>query len=256
MNKRSERFLSIREKFKTNRYLFITFFASTLVLLLPIAFNLFPTMQESVEKIEMQTRNNGSKVLNGQVICEAMNLGDVINIKISGNLTELYNYQNLFQTSDLNSGIRFEIDGLGQGGLLIGSYAADAYSGLSIPEKFVVGPFDISIRIKDGSTVLVSFLNQKTQKVFTGLKPKCDNVIVGYGYDSTRVIKGEIQFVATILDSKPRFVPSWLNNGVRVDWFRALISSLFFFTALSTAFKMSSDIEYKTENAHEKEDRV
>ena len=90
--------MSIRENFKTNKYLTVAFLFSTLVLLLPIVFNLFPTMQESVEKIEMQTRNNGSKVLNGQVICEAMNLGDVIKIKISGNLTELYNYQNLFQT--------------------------------------------------------------------------------------------------------------------------------------------------------------
>jgi hypothetical protein len=213
-------------------------------------------MQESVEKIEMQTLNNGSKVLNGQVICEAMNFGDEINIKISGNLTELYDYQNLFQTSDLNSGIRFEIDELGQGGLLIGSSAADGYSGLSIPEKFVVGPFDISIGINDGSTVVVSFMNQTTEKVFTGLKPICDNFIVGYGYDSSRVIKGEIQFVATTSYLKPRFIPSWLDTGVRVDWFRALISSMFFFTALFIAFKMSSDAEDETENAHEKQDCV
>jgi hypothetical protein len=221
-----------------------------------MAFNLFPTTQESVERIEMQTRNKGLKVLNGQAICQAMNVGDEINIKISGNLTELYNYQNLFQTSDLNSGIRFEIDGFGQGGLLIGSYSSDAYSGLSIPEKFAVGPFNFSIRIKDGATVLVAFLNQNTEKVFTGLKPKCDNFIVGYGYDPTRVIKGEVRFEATILDSKPRFVPSWLDNGVRVDWFRALISSLFFFAALSIAFKMSSDTEDETHNAHEIQDRI
>ena len=256
MNPRSKGFLSVRGRIKTNKYFLIIFLASTLVLLLPVLFNLLPTIQDSVLTIEKQTRNNGSKVLNGQAICQAMNFGDEINFRISGTLTELYNYQNLFQTSDLNSGIRFEIDGFGQGGLLIGSYAADAYSGILIPEKFVVGPFDIAIRIKDGSKVLVSFLNQNTEKVFTGLKPKCDNFIVGHGYDPTRVIKGEIQFVATILDSKPRFVPSWLNNGVRVDWFRALISSLFFFVALAMAFKMSSDTEDKTENAHEKQDRV
>ena len=213
-------------------------------------------MQESVRTIETQTRNNGSKVLNGEEICRAMDNGDEFNIKISGYLTELYNYQNLFQTSDLNTGIRFEIDGLGQGGLLIGSYAVDGYSGLSIPDKFVAGPFDISIRIKDGSTVLVYFLDHSTEKVFTDLKPKCDNFIVGYGYDSTRVVKGEIKFVATILDSKLRFVPRWLDNGVRVDWFRALLSSLFFFSALSIAFKMSSDTEDETERADEEQDRI
>lgn len=248
--------MSIREKMKTNKYLIITFLSSTLVLLLPVAFNLFPTMQEPVKTIEKQTRNSGSKVLNGEAICQAMNNGDEINIKISGNLTELYNYQNLFQTSDMNTGIRFEIDGSGQSGLLIGSYAVDGFSGLLIPEKFVVGPFDIAIRIKDGSKVLVSFMNINTEKVLTELKPKCDNFIVGYGYDPTRVIKGEVQFVATASYSKPLFIPSWLDNGVRVDWFRALISSLFFFTALSIAFKMSSDTEDETHNAHEKQDRV
>ena len=256
MNLESKSFLSIRETIKTNKYLINAFLFATIVLLLPIAFNLFPTMQESVKKIEKQTRNEGSKVLNSQALCQAINEGDEINFKISGNLTELYNYQNLFQTSDLNAGIRFEIDGLGQGGLLIGSSAADGYSGLSIPEKFVAGTFDISIRIKDGSTVLVSFLNQSTEKVFTGLKPVCDNFIVGYGYDSSRVIKGEIQFIATASYSKPRFVPSWLDNGVRVDWFRALITALFFFTAISMAFKMSTDTEDETESTHQKQDRI
>jgi hypothetical protein len=256
MDLRSKSFLNLRESVKTNKYFVIVFLLATLVLLLPTAFNLLPTMQQSVGKIEKQTRNNGSKVLNGEAICQAMSNGDEINIKISGNLTELYNYQNLFQTSDMNTGIRFEIDGSGQGGLLIRSYAADGFSGLLIPKKFVVGPFDIAIRIKDGSTVLVTFMNINTEKVLTELKPKCDNFIVGYGYDPTRVIKGEVRFEATILDSKPRFVPSWLDNGVRVDWFRALISSLFFFTALSIAFKMSSDTEDEIHDAHEKQDRV
>ena len=256
MSVKSKSLLSIRESVSANKLLFVAFVSSTMILLLPMTFNLLPTKQESVKMIERQVRNEGVKVLNGQALCQAVNDGGEIVFKISGNLTELYNYQNLFQTSDLNAGIRFEIDGLGQGGLLIGSSAADGYSGLSIPEKFVAGTFDISIRIKDGSTVLVSFLNQSTEKVFTGLKPVCDNFIVGYGYDSSRVIKGEIQFIATASYSKPRFVPSWLDNGVRVDWFRALITALFFFTAISMAFKMSTDTEDETESTHQKQDRI
>ena len=239
-----------------NKALIVAFVSSTMILLLPMTFNLLPTKQESVKMIERQVRNEGVKVLNGQALCQAVNDGGEIVFKISGNLTELYNYQNLFQTSDLNTGIRFEIDGLGHGGLIIGSSAADGYSGLSIPNKFVVGNFVISIRIKNGSTVLVSFLNQKTEKVFSGLKPICDNFIVGYGYDSSRVVKGEVQLIATASYTKPRFIPNWLDDGVRVDWFRALISSLFFFTALSIAFKMSTDTEDETENAHQKQDSV
>ena len=65
-----------------------------------------------------------------------------------------------------------------------------------------------------------------------------------------------MQLIATASYTKPRFIPNWLDDGVRVDWFRALISSLFFFTALSIAFKMSTDTEDETENAHQKQDSV
>jgi hypothetical protein len=251
MNKENTSRVIAENQIRANKYLIASFLISTLVLLLPISFNQLPTTQVSTRNIEVSTTNAGAKVADGEQLCQALKEGDEITFKISGTLSELYNYQNLFQTSDLNAGIRFEINGFGEAGLLIGSSEADGYSGLSIPGKFVAGQFEISIRIKDGSSVLVTFLNEKTEKVFEGLKPTCDNFVVGYGYDSSRVIKGEVQFIATASYSKPRFVPVWLNNGVRVDWFRALVTSLFFFTALAIAFKMSSDTEDQTENADE-----
>ena len=244
------------EQFRANRLLIVTFFFSTFILLLPIAFNFFPTRQESVGRIEKQAQNKGSEVSNGEALCEAMKKGDEISIRVWGNLTELFNYQNLFQTSDLNAGIRFEIDGSGQGALLIASSGVDGYSVLTVPKKFVVGDFDISIRIKDGSLVSVYFFNKVTEKVLTGLVPICDNFIVGSGFDSSRAIKGEIQFTAIASYFKPRFVPSWLDNAVRVDWFRALMTALFFFTALSIAFKMSDDAEDEKDRQDKKQDRV
>ena len=256
MNRENTSRVIAENQIRANKYLIASFLLSTLVLLLPISFNQLPTTQVSTKNFEVSTNNAGIKVADSDQICRAMEQGDEINFKISGTLSELYNYQNLFQTSDLNAGIRFEINGLGEGGLLVGSSASDGYSGLLIPGKFVVGRFDVLIRIKDGSKVFVSFLNNETEKVFEGLKPTCDNFVVGYGYEPGRVIKGNVQLSATASYSKPRLVPSWLDNGVRVDWFRALITSLFFFTALAMAFKMSTDTEDQTENADEKQDRV
>jgi hypothetical protein len=256
MNRENTSRVIPENQIRANKYLIASFLLSTLVLLLPISFNQLPTTQVSTKNIEVSTNNAGIKVADSDQICRAMEQGDEINFKISGTLSELYNYQNLFQTSDLNAGIRFEINGLGEGGLLVGSSASDGYSGLSIPGKFVVGRFDVLIRIKDGSKVFVSFLNKEIEKVFEGLKPTCDNFVVGYGYEPGRVIKGNVQLSATASYSKPRLVPSWLDNGVRVDWFRALITSLFFFTALAMAFKMSTDTEDQTENADDKQDRV
>ena len=256
MNRENASRVIIRNQVRANKYLIASFLLSTLVLLLPIFFNQLPTTQVSTKNIEVSANNSGVKVADGDQLCQGLEEGDEITFKISGTLSELYNYQNLFQTSDLNAGIRFEINGLGEGGLLIGSSAPDGYSGLLIPGKFVADKFNILIRINDGSKVSVSFLNEETEKVFEGLKPTCDNFVVGYGYDSGRVIKGNVQLSATASYSKPRLVPSWLDNGVRVDWFRALITSLFFFTALAIAFKMSTDTEDQTENADEKQDRV
>ena len=256
MNRETTSRVIAKNQLHANKYLIASFLLSTLVLLLPISFNQLPTTQVSTKNIEVSTNNAGIKVADSEQICRAMEQGDEINFKISGTLSELYNYQNLFQTSDLNAGIRFEINGLGEGGLLIGSSATDGYSGLLIPGKFAAGQFDVLIRIKDGSKVLVSFLNNETEKVFEGLKPTCDNFVVGYGYEPGRVIRGNLQFSATASYSKPRLIPSWLDKGVRVDWFRALITSLFFFTALAIAFKMSTDTEDETENADEKQDCV
>ena len=256
MNRETSSRVIAKNQIHANKHLIASFLLSTLVLLLPISFNQLPTTQVSTKNIEVSTNNAGIKVADSEQICRAMEQGDEINFKISGTLSELYNYQNLFQTSDLNAGIRFEINGLGEGGLLIGSSATDGYSGLLIPGKFAAGQFDVLIRIKDGSKVLVSFLNNETEKVFEGLKPTCDNFVVGYGYEPGRVIRGNLQFSATASYSKPRLIPSWLDKGVRVDWFRALITSLFFFTALAIAFKMSTDTEDETENADEKQDCV
>jgi hypothetical protein len=256
MNREKSSRVIAADQIRVNKYLIGAFLLSTLVLLLPITFNQLPTTQVSTKDIDVSTNNAGIKVADGEQLCQALEEGDEITFKISGTLSELYNYQDLFQTSDLNAGIRFEINGLGEGGLLIGSNAPDGYSGLSVPGKFVVGKFDILIGIKDGSKVSVTFLNEETEKVFEGLRPTCDNFVIGYGYDSGRVIKGEVQFSATASYSKPRFVPSWLDNGVRVDWFRALVTSLFFFTALAMAFKLSTDTEDETEGANEKQDCI
>jgi hypothetical protein len=256
MNRESSSYQIFKDQIRDNKYLLISFLVSTLVLLLPIIFNQFPTTQVSTKKIVVEANNEGVKINGGEWLCKNMQKGDQINIQVLGTLDELYNYQNLFQTSDVNSGIRFEIDGLGQGGLIVGSTTVDGYSDLLIPGKFVVGKFDILIRIYDGSRISVSFLNESTEKSFEGLNPICDNFVVGYGYDSDRLIKGDIQFTASASYLSPRFIPIWLENGVRIDWFRALITSVFLFTALAIAFRISTDFEDEAKSTHEKQDCI
>jgi ABC-type sugar transport system permease subunit len=241
---------------RDSKYLLIAFMMAILILSLPFAFNLLPSTHSTSTAFKQTANNEGVKIKAAEHLCGALSKGDEINIRLTGNIIEFYNYQNLFQTSDFNAGIRLEINDSGQGGLLIGSSAADGFSSVSIPEKFELGNFDISIRINDGQKVSLSFLDRKIVKVVSGLKPKCDNVVVGYGFDSSRVVRGEVEFLASASNSDPRFVPRWLDDGVRIDWFRALITAVFYFTLISVAFKLATETEEKSESAGEEQDRT
>jgi len=228
---------------------------AALFLALPFAFNLLPT-NGSIAVYKQFARNEGVKVDAGEPLCAAIAKGDEVNIRLSGDITSFYNHQNLFQTSSLNAGIRLEIDESGQAGLVIGSNGADGYSLVSLSDKFRPGKFDLSVRFKNKNNVLVSFQDKKIEKVIKGLKPKCDNIIVGYGYDSSRVIRGEVQFVASAPDSVPRFVPRWLDEIVRTGLFSALNFVVFYFSLFLVAFKLSGPTVEKTDIVHEKQDHV
>lgn len=237
------------------RYLHHALLIATLLLALPFSFNLLPTTG-SIVVFEQIARNEGVKVNAGEPLCAALVKGDEVNIHLSGEITRLYNHQNLFQTSNMNAGIRLEIDEFGQAGLVIGSNGANGYSVVPISEKFKHGKFDLAINIRHGNNVAVSFQNEKTEKVIKGLNPKCDNIIVGYGYDSSRVVRGEVQFIASAPNSVPRFVPRWLDVGVRTGWFSALNFAVFYFGLFLVAFKLSGSTDEKTEIAHEEHDHV
>jgi hypothetical protein len=123
-----------------------------------------------------------------------------------------------------------------------------------VPKNFETGSFDISIRITDGKRVSITFQNEKTEKVINGLKPKCDNVVIGYGYDSSRVIKGKVHFSVNSPYSVPRYVPHWINNGLRLDWLRTLCFGVFYFALFFAAFRLSIESEKKTESALREDD--
>lgn len=246
----------VSNELRESKWLLSIFLVTIFVLSLPFVFNHLPEKKTNSSTLKEIAKNEGVKIQDGDALCAAFSKGDEVDIRLTGNITEFYNYQNLFQTSDYNSGIRFEINDVGQGALLIGSNAANGYSAVSMPSKFNLGNFDISIRIVDGQRVLISFLDKKIEKVLSGLSPKCDNVVVGYGFDSGRVIKGEVQFLATASTSNPRFVPQWIDDGVRLDWFRALLSVVFYFTLISVAFKLSTEAEEDEESKRQDQDRT
>ena len=79
---------------------------------------------------------------------------------------------------------------------------------------------------------------------------------MGYGFDSSRMIRGEVNFSATWFFAQPQFVPTWLDSGLRLDWLRALLSAVFYFTAIFVAFKISTEAVDEPKDSHETQDSI
>ena len=109
----------------------------------------------------------------------------------------LRNYQNVFQTSDLNNGLRLEIDESGVTALILGQPNSSAIvaNGLQthlVPLKETT--IEIEVSPKYGSSI--NILQEKLPVIRTSygnLAPACDKVRVGVGFDDTRKFSGTVK---------------------------------------------------------------
>lgn len=109
----------------------------------------------------------------------------------------LSNWQNIFQTADFNSGIRIEINEFGQVGLIIGKKV----------DGFAVVTGDKALETDKWYTLLVQVGREygASLKIDNGItsyareevEPKCNRLLLGIGYDSTRKFNGQASVVIT-----------------------------------------------------------
>lgn len=146
-------------------------------------------------------------------ICDVLSQkhGEVrISILVTPN--SLRNFQNIFQTSDLNAGIRLEIDENGSAGVIVAGEKLENLLIVSSPSRLSVGKrSSISILIAHDSGVTMSIDDIKSTLLGT-VNPKCNRLRTGVGFDDTRGFDGmgSIKLEAGI-NHKQYSTPAWLE---------------------------------------------
>jgi hypothetical protein len=105
-------------------------------------------------------------------------------------------YTNIFQSDDLNSGFRIEIDQEGDPGLVINtSETSNSEFTVLMPRGVVLEnqETEIEVMIFYGSKIQMT-IGKEEPKVVEGIfRPSCNRVQIGGGYDSTRSTIGIVQ---------------------------------------------------------------
>ena len=152
----------------------------------------FPRVAHTSRAEPVITSGMAVQVIDGPKICKAWrSLGGSLLIGGSASISNTGSYQNLFQTDDLNNGIRLEMSPDFNLGLIIGNAADPSYSVMDFG------------RIKDLNRELVFTIlleGEDVQAEINGLKSSvrsptravCANFLVGQGYDESRRYGGKI----------------------------------------------------------------
>jgi hypothetical protein len=109
-------------------------------------------------------------------------------------VTEIGEYQNVFQTSNINEGVRLEIDKEGRTALIIGLGDGIDHTGIRFKNTVETGVrYQFRFEIRESKSVFYSFLSEEGVRDFDAIQPLCGRVLVGGGYDQSRSLRGRAQ---------------------------------------------------------------
>jgi len=197
--------------------------------------------RHSVKTYSFSTRFTGVPVESGAhpKICDAITNGGELVIRVTGRLEELRNYQNLFQTADQNAGIRIEVDETGAVGLLVADRSDLTFLAVQAAGTISPGRFQALIRVSDGRNV--SF--QLGRSVATGhsetLQPSCSNLVVGYGFDASRLSSGRFRADFSAFGEQHRFVSPAMERAVANEFFRSVALGVMVFCLILVALNVT-----------------
>ena len=139
--------------------------------------------------------------------CRALdNTRERIDIDFTVNITTLSNrYTNIFQTDDLNKGLRLEINPEGKLNAFVSSPDGAA------PDKVIGVLANGHIKTKTLTNVRVSIYSNTVELSIddgpvvaqeANFSPLCNHVLIGGGYDNSRTTIGNVQTTVNVQDPK------------------------------------------------------
>lgn len=116
-------------------------------------------------------------------------------------------WQNVFQTADLNYGIRMEISPQSTVSVVVAESVSQSYGGYEIgeiePSQNFFESFKFAIRLTRNH--MRTELNGKYRNFALAENIQCSNVVIGGGYDETRTLNGNTQIFISAKYSTRRY---------------------------------------------------
>lgn len=190
-----------KESIGKNRDRYLAFFV-LLVSLLPFVQSKVTLLSESLSSSQNFSGSYASSEQTGPVKIPALETSEdgVLKMKFKFVLSEsTAEWPNLFQTSDVNYGIRAEIrNGTVQGGantfgIVYAKNEAGDLEGISLSENFQFGiQHELSIESKLNEYIIARLDGVRVERREPLPNYKTDNILVGQGFNSERVFSGDI----------------------------------------------------------------
>ncbi len=149
------------------------------------------------QSIELSNVNGLTSTIERPRVCPSENTS----LTISGRfeLDTLRDYQNIFQTAPLNTGIRMEVDSRGRSAVILGS-PLGLYEALPLRETLNVGQqYSLEITWSKNGQVEIHLDKQMQRQTDKIPSPLCTDIRVGTGFDDTRNVDGRatVRFTST-----------------------------------------------------------
>ena len=169
-------------------------------------------------------------------ICDAFELGGTLSVIVNGKWEASARYPNLFQTADGNSGIRFEMDPVGENAaLLVAAPTAESF------EVFPISRGDsemlsVAYVIRNGTEVETLLESGAVAFESVVMNPACSRALVGVGYDSSRIWGADATLSLEAQHTATWGVPLDLQSSELRSFLRLVAVFFGFFTVLSLGF--------------------
>ena len=207
--------------------------------LLVMLISLLPFVQEQVksvsESFSSSQKFSGSYISSDQTgaekIPQILTSNDgVLKMKFNFILSESSaEWPNLFQTSDVNYGIRAEIrNGTVQGGpstfgIVYAKNEAGELEGIVLSDNFQFGvQHELKIEAKFNEYIIATLDGVKFERKEPLPNYRTDNILIGQGFDSVRVFSGDIN----------RYEVNYINNQRQVESIYYAINGFFLILVL------------------------
>ena len=110
------------------------------------------------------------------------------------------NWQNIFQTSDVNNGVRLEVNSLGIFGVLVRdtSEKQNSFVGVSSSNRLIKHQINkIEVLFSETGEIILRLNGMIEGILAADTNPRCDNFRLGIGFDDSRKFDGTVSILIT-----------------------------------------------------------